>query len=805
MFGWIENGGGVDKLFNRTNLTDVIFHTEGLGNNLILGNGQGSGVQAAIYVSSNCVGIGKLPNTEFSLDVSGTMCVQNEILFMNNADPYGKIVLNNTGVKMMRHNVDRVYFDTFGLFKNDVLVSDYVKTRKIVVDNFKFFSISKVSYTNAQGNTKEGYRAEVDVSCIEYLEEDDVLCINNRLYTIMNVILIDTNPNLILEFDDFNNDYKLLPFELAANIEYRTEVLMDVAKTFNNTKYIYIPVYVLGYSLDDEYTLSIDIQILNVTNKPFLIADNYYHLKEEKTKSALRAAIKTIVKLTSYIFYDDTHATLYFSSIDATTPVMDFFGDLLDKYSTGSEIPMYLFKLDTIAPKEVVETNVTWGYLVEPDNMKRVSIKNSELVDYVNPKPFQVKVTDTVKFENSLYSLSYPVTASYTRNNTVILELAGINNIPNMTLEAKRGKLTYRYLASPIPIISATLIDPYTVEYKVRNVYNFLTDLYRFVNSYAYVIDVERGMWIVKKLIVTTNESYIQLQKISPSPIQGDYIYDERSIYILPFKLQAITLLGNEMNNCYVANSLGVGTTLVNERLTVAGNIALNNQIRFYDDEKKNFCYQVFSRDCLTLYSKFHIRPDFISMDTDTLVDGIMQARDYLSVSDRQLKKEIKKSDPSKDLERLMQLEIKDFTFKDDNRKTPKKGVIAQEVQVHLPCIISEQMGYIPNIQRGGFIHKKGNCIRILGDWTMLLTKNTRFKYFNKVGEQAINTVARATYHTKKRSTTVFLIEKTLIKAEFVNVYGTEGKYKSLDKDYLFMMAINAIKALNDKVDKLQN
>lgn len=792
MFGWIENGGGVDRYFNNTDLRDVVFHTQSFNNNLVIGNGEGN-LNAALYVSSNCVGVRKLPNTNYSLDVAGTMCVQDEILFINNNDPAGKIVLNNTGVSMSRSGVDKVYFDTFGILKSTTVISDNVKTRKISNYLVTFNSIREI---------EQGYVAEMDIVYAERIETDDILSINNRLYLVINAFSLPEQNKLVVQFNYLLEEHKDFPLELVINQVYTIDILVDMLKSVSNTDYIYIPVYVQAFELEDTYTLSIDVRILDMANRSFLIPENYYHLKKSNTRAALNAPVENIVRLSYFQFWnDDVSVTLKFTSVDGVTPIMDLFGSILSNYEVN--MPLYLFKLDTLAPKNVQEVNVSWGYFVGPDNQKRIALKASDLVDYINPPEYAVKVLSSISFDTPDYTLTYEVDSCHVKDGNVIINVPGLNDDPLTAMEARRGMIYYSYLANPVPVKAAQLIDDYTIEYTVRNIYNFMTDLYRYVDAYAFVIDQTRELWKIKRLVVTSVESYVHLTRSSGAPLNEAYLLEPRVIYMLPFKVQAITLLGDKLHDSYVNGSLGVGTNLVNDKLTVAGGVTLYNQVTIFDNVNKNTSTIYYANDCLSLYSRVHIRPESFSIDRDTYIDGMVQAKDYMSVSDRNLKKMIKPASPDRDLANLLKLKIKNFQFTDDRKRMQRKGVIAQEIEKQYPSIVDRSEGYIPNIFKKGYINRYGKQVSLIGNFTSILGKGTKVKY-SQSGTESYLVVDSVKYDARSKITRI-LLQKKLSPRSFIHVYGTLKEFKTIDKDYLFMMAINAIKSLAKQVYKLES
>lgn len=800
MYGWIETGIGVNRLFNDTKMMDVIFRTARFDNNIVIGNS--SNVTAAIYVSSNNVGIHKLPDPRFTLDVAGTMCVQNEIVFLNATDPDGKIVLNNTNIELKRRDEQNIFFDTFGLFKGKVVMSDDVKSRKITLQNLIFRAIYPMRYVNAENQIVDGYRAELDIGYAEYIEQEDLLCINNRLYQVMNAFSFEDTGILAVEFDYYLTDQRSFPLDLHINTPYQVDVLIDLINTLNNTDYIYLPIFLQSFYYSDELYLHLNIQLLDLKNLSFLVQRGYYHIKNSKTRLAMKKAVQNIVMLESYYFLDEVNIQVTFRSVDGVTPIASMIGDLLDNYSPTTALPLYLFRLDTVSPRTITENEAYWGFYVISDGTKYISLKNTSLVDQTNTKTFENRVIDSIIFNDTQ---TYEVLSTYSQDGSVILNLSGLEYLEDF-LYAEKGKVSYSYIANPMRIETARYLDDYTVEYIVTNYEGFLNDLVRFVNSYVYVIDKKRALWKIKKLVVTSVGSYIHLTSTSATSFSSDdaFLLQPRVVYLLPFKLQALTKLGDDTNNTYIQNSLGIGTSLLSEKLTVDGNIALKNQLRFEDLESPDYFYQVYRNSIFNFNNLFYLTPEYTLLKKDTYVDGIMTANDYMSVSDRRLKKNIRDASPYEDLNTLLKLNVKNFEFIDKKAfaTANKKGVIAQEIQKVLPNIVHTNTGFIPNIYKKGLITTSFR-IAILGNFTESINVGSilRFEKDNQAFEKE---VMRAAYSEKNHKTLIHIKDPVRHTGK-VFVYGVKSSYKTIDKDYLFMMTMNSIKALNDKIDSIKH
>ena len=99
-YGRIQSGGGVNAHFNNTKLSDVVFRTDSLNNNLILGNynnANPNNTKGAIYISNNSLGIKCIPNhSNYSIDIAGNANCQSNLTIQNNLNVNNDLaILNN--------------------------------------------------------------------------------------------------------------------------------------------------------------------------------------------------------------------------------------------------------------------------------------------------------------------------------------------------------------------------------------------------------------------------------------------------------------------------------------------------------------------------------------------------------------------------------------------------------------------------------------------------------------------------------------------------------------------------------------
>ena len=168
--------------------------------------------------------------------------------------------------------------------------------------------------------------------------------------------------------------------------------------------------------------------------------------------------------------------------------------------------------------------------------------------------------------------------------------------------------------------------------------------------------------------------------------------------------------------------------------------------------------------------------------------DNMVAASGFLSFSDARIKNILRRSDSESDLGMLLGIEITDYLHKDGiaRGRTPKKKVIAQQVEKVYPQAVSQSTDVVPDIykkatQKDGWVElatdlKKGERVRLLSEKT-----------------EGIHEVLEV---TKDKFRTDFKPE-----GGQVFVYGREVKdFRSVDYEAISMLNVSATQELARKV-----
>lgn len=84
LYGWIEVGASNNLLFSSESNEDIILRTIYDYSKLILGNTNGTNIDAGMYIYGNNVGIQKVPDSNIQLDVIGTGRIKNMFIGYSN-------------------------------------------------------------------------------------------------------------------------------------------------------------------------------------------------------------------------------------------------------------------------------------------------------------------------------------------------------------------------------------------------------------------------------------------------------------------------------------------------------------------------------------------------------------------------------------------------------------------------------------------------------------------------------------------------------------------------------------------------
>jgi Chaperone of endosialidase len=240
---------------------------------------------------------------------------------------------------------------------------------------------------------------------------------------------------------------------------------------------------------------------------------------------------------------------------------------------------------------------------------------------------------------------------------------------------------------------------------------------------------------------------------------------------------------------------LGINTTTPRATLDVEGLVSLD----YTNDGFAAFAVGLASgkRDATTVM--FYDNPN-VSIYASADIMGLQ----IDAFSDARIKNIKGKSDPKKDLETLMAIQVTDYTLKDKIKygSRPTKKVIAQQVETVYPQVVSKHVDFIPNVyQTIDSITKVegGYRLHFLRDHHLGDTA-TRLEALlgNSGSMQSFNILSIP-------SPTEVVIDAKEIKNDKIFVYGEEvPDFRTVDYEGLTTLNISATQELSKKVERLE-
>lgn len=123
LYGWLEVGASNISIFSSQSNQDIILRTTNAANKIMIGNqlynlDAGSNIPAAVYISSNNVGINKVPVEGVQLDIAGRASINNSLTFTETLIGSGGAILDqpasfvnsNNALYISYNGVERMRF-----------------------------------------------------------------------------------------------------------------------------------------------------------------------------------------------------------------------------------------------------------------------------------------------------------------------------------------------------------------------------------------------------------------------------------------------------------------------------------------------------------------------------------------------------------------------------------------------------------------------------------------------------------------------------------------------------------------------
>lgn len=833
--GWIETGGNL----NLTSTSDLVIRTtEAQNQYLVFGNG--SNQIGAVYVENNNVGIKRAPQSNYVLSIDGSARVSQDIHVYPNAyntsNMTTRMEMTCSNVALYNNTSNVTYLYGNGVSRTRMLIADMFKTpsveSKIASAQILQIAASNVQDTNNQ--IRSGYYMKLDSIHSDKIPADGVLLIQKQVFQVWSKNIIGDDVQftdrllVYVEFSPLYEDQGAITFQDFDIIDI--DILDDVSSgNASNIVTLYREATVVSYTLYDNFVypqseLHVILRIQN-PGGDFISIGSYYTFKSSKTQLAINQNPTYILVLTNTTDLTDSNSTsldrlysLTFYSANKRDNLTDIANTFLAELTAGSVRKTYIFPLDALIPPDKIdETNISVGYVtVDGENMqKHLYISNSRLLN--NTSTYSVggpcHGIDSITVDDE----TMPVREHYavTTDNSVVVD---VGDMTRNDFVIMRRNISYRYLGVPIIIRSASLVAGNTIQYTFELMFGELFDFIKlFKNKYAYIMDTYRdAVWVLGDVISTLAGTLTMTVKIIDPTLQAlfpditdiPFILQPRVVYIVPFKLIKLEILGSEDNLAYIPSSLGIGTTNVRERLTVNGTLSLKQQLTFYSDTSRKPYYVSYSSNALSLGTNATLDATTARFYTDMETTGNITANELFKTSDIRLKHNICETKPCTDLENLLKLNIKTYHMTNAKNKT-LKGVIAQEILTIYPEAVFKEPGIL-HFAKDVKANLKYDTLHIDADCSQeafkLLTPGVTLVIKHPIVGEA-HFIVHAVYESKSL---VKLYNKHASAQQFNDnsqvqlLYILDDVYK-VNYEYLYASAINAIKTLHRDVQNLKS
>ena len=765
MYGWFEPGGGVDKFFINTKMIDVLLRTNSMSNTLVFGNTRttATGVPipgtAAVYISHNALGVQRIPDPQFSLDVA------------NPARFDTSINCGNVTVTSKNLTIGPTIMTDDGEISSPLVVCNNLLTPKttltgMVVRACSFNTNNTINLTLMPSPMLKAIvpNLYVQISGITFyivstpLTNEFVLQYYFASQKTGSVPWIKNQVIDVNVLKNLNGAASNLPFNSSGIISWFT---------------------VQTYSLIANDTWSGTVSFNGSVN---LTVGQYYSF-------GLNQTVQNIVQLTSLTLTQpgvSVIGQIVLKTIDGTYfpqswNVSAITGTYIDDLDAAIIINA-LILLDVILPPSFQDPNAIMGsytYTGQNPQGNYVYLKNTSLGNFINTVPNGNPITNITI--NGILDYEF-FTVFKAPNGDVIGQLSNTTTPYTFTI---KGNANYSLIGNPISVISITQRisnGVLTYLYQINDIVNILPLLQTFIKGYLFFCNMLSARCTIISVDVIRSSIELDANVFGVGPVKTDQIF-----YVVPFQQAYMTNLGVA---CYTTSHLAVGTQNASETLTVAGDASILGKMLINDDQINNNPFPVmFSSNLFTLGHVLKSTPTQVTIQQNTSINGTIIANDFLKYSDRRIKKNIKRANGQDDFDLIKTLAICDFDFKEG--QTRQKGVIAQELEALAPHLVSERSGFVPSICKMARVTTTGSMVL-----PSIATVDAELKpgmrlHIKVQGHSRHVTITRV--RTKRGATFIQCSEQYPV-GTAIYVRGPYGLTKVINKDALFMTLISAFK-----------
>lgn len=758
MYGWLSNGGGIDRHFSDTKLPDVVLRSEAYGN-VIIGNGSSSGTccPAAAYVENNQLGLGGRPS--MLLDVHGSATIRNSahVKELNIAD--GQVIANASVLQSeVAHQSGQGFRRLKAVIEPVILEHSQVQQRTTV----------SVAYAST---IQTGDWLSTDTAVVEVVAvtRDDA----------QGLLHVYTDSARVQAFHD---DALRAPCKLS--------VYAAVLDPVNITRVTFIPVQCVQHGPSLLTANVLDASQLRSLNDASTAVCMLSRSQQIHTDGQLFHLAKVAVSGNSI--------RLHISEIDHKCAAQQLFepGQLLLLYpftappqlqvvltESGRHLKMRATRKDD---DDSLVLSLNTSVLQLQDTVRGMhSVRIAEIQEQTvcafryDPAGQQLLLTVPRNFRSPFPLARRSTTVSYT--------LSGLPVTLQQT--SSIGADTYRYLFA---------MDEHSVLLTDYEKYGFM---YVFGDSVA-----SSGILRILKVEATTSHVQVYVRAThpaSPSMIQAHNVLCR----IIPFAphLSSVVLSGD--GDVVFSKGLAVNTDMVrpDEVLTVQGAASVVQTLSLLDnDGGGGVTHHVDTHGGYTISDAYGPRlvmtPDMVSVSDNLSVHDTVTAREFQSPSDLKLKQNVMPVDAASDLHKLLQISVPEFSFK-SAPSVKRRGVIAQDIARIVPEAIRTTKDFCADICMFGTLCTQQHTLTMpLTDYLHTTTTTIQHGSILKIKIRS-ETYVLVVQGIQEDTTRDLLIMQVDMPRRFEGnipcfIIGTYTQYMSVDYDTLFCMCVNSLKAI---------
>ena len=531
-----------------------------------------------------------------------------------------------------------------------------------------------------------------------------------------------------------------------------------------------------------------------------------------------------LVSFDTYIFNGVTAFHMVFRSADQ---IMDLEAELRPILETGGVVMLPLMHLKAPILRE---NEVTVGYAIDSiTNRMSYQLTNTGLAGVISPyygstgNGFISYGIEKIQLGQRSFKNEYAAYKPYAPD-TVVIDTEGVDDA---IYSVSRQSITCVFKGIPLKVEAAMSIDSNIVEFTLSTsmFHDYMSTVASFVGGYILWIDNTKQAYILgcnKLARLEGSNMYsmvVSVLSVFGSPMAQDYFINElgRCVHVLPFKVFTHVRVADINHQVHVPRNLSVGMYNGKETLSVNGNVSMKNERLMYNngderDPSNLFRIRFTNPGVFSLNNSLEITGSNVKIERSLEVGGTITAADFAQFSDQRLKYNIRDTSASDDLQRLMQVRVKEFKLlaaTDENRQN--KGVIAQEVRDVFPEAISTTRSVLPGFfEHVAFVERDKMRLRLhqsaqdvqnikAGDVIRVTSLDTRGGQI----DLCVSNVERI--NVDENEEVMYIYVGNVIGLDtFVKIIGVVDDVLLVNYEILYMTAINAIQELKREIEALK-